>query len=90
MSGEFGKLYAAIKDMSTPSYLGHALVVNCNGLVVAAQASRSATTCEAPPFQTRDEKSDRFSQGALPCIPFYVLDAVNSYVTLRSDWESRH
>ena len=36
----------ATADKSVPSYLGHALMENRNGLVVAAQASRSAAAAE--------------------------------------------
>ena len=36
----------ATADKSVPSYLGHALMENRHGLVVAAQASSSATTAE--------------------------------------------
>jgi transposase len=36
----------ATADKSVPSYLGHALMENRNGLVVAAEASLSATTAE--------------------------------------------
>ena len=36
----------ATADKSVPSYLGHALMENRNGLVVAAEASQSATKAE--------------------------------------------
>jgi hypothetical protein len=36
----------ATADKSVPSYLGHALMENRNGLVVAAEASQSATNAE--------------------------------------------
>ncbi len=36
----------ATADKSVPSYLGHALMENRNGLVVAAEASQSATSAE--------------------------------------------
>ena len=36
----------ATSDKSVPSYLGHAMMENRNGLVVAAEASQSATKAE--------------------------------------------
>jgi transposase len=44
---EDARLYKkATADKSVPSYLGHALMENRNGLVVAAEASQSATNAE--------------------------------------------